>query len=78
MKEKKKDTVTNSIKTLKKKMLHINKILKKWTINSQNFDTGVLVVLLALTIMFHTTYQQKIESQQQQHHKMFSLTNNVI
>ena len=77
MKEKKKDTVTNSIKTLKK-MLHINKILKKWTINSQNFDTGALVVLLGLTIMFHTTYQQKIESQQKQHHKMFSLTNNVI
>ena len=59
-------------------MLHINKILKKWTINSQNFDTGALVVLLGLTIMFHTTYQQKIESQQKQHHKMFSLTNNVI
>ena len=77
MKEKKKDTVTNSIKTFKK-MLHINKIFKKWTINSQNFDTGVLVFPLGLTIVFHTTYQQKIESQQQQHHKMFSLMNNVI
>ena len=28
------------------------------------------VVPLGLTIVFHTTYQQKIESQQQHHHKI--------
>ena len=57
-------------------MLHINKILKKLDNQQPNFDTSVLVVPLSL-FMYHTVYQQKIESQQKHHHKMFYLRSNV-